>query len=313
MAQQRGRFAPSPSGRMHLGNIYCALMSWLYARSSGGQWILRIEDLDPSRSRESYARQIEDDLHWLGLTWDEGPQCGGEAGPYYQSLRTQRYRQYMQRLQSEGLVYPCFCTRGQLHAPNAPHAADGTLRYSGRCAALTPQQCAQLMQQRKPAYRLRMPQAQQRFTDGVCGEQCISADIYGDIIVRRSDGVFAYQLAVTADDADMHITQVVRGQDLLPSAAVQLAIYKMLGLREPQFYHIPLLCAPDGRRLCKRDESLHLGQLRSRYTAPQLLGRLAYLCGLQSTAQPCSAQQLLRQFRPSALPRASLTVPPDLF
>ena len=165
----RGRFAPSPSGRMHLGNIFCALMAWLPVRAAGGEMVLRIEDLDPDRSRMAYAAQIEDDLTWFGMDWDEGGSKGGPQGPYYQSQRTQRYRCYFEELRAKGLVYPCYCTRGELHAAQAPHREDGAPIYSGRCRSLTEEERARLAQSRRPAYRLMVPDREIAFTDGCQG------------------------------------------------------------------------------------------------------------------------------------------------
>ena len=246
----RGRFAPSPSGRMHLGNIFCALMAWLPVRAAGGEMVLRIEDLDPDRSRMAYAAQMEDDLTWFGMDWDEGGSKGGPYGPYYQSQRTQRYRRYFEELRAKGLVYPCYCTRGELHAAQAPHREDGAPIYSGRCRSLTEEERARLAQSRRPAYRLMVPDREIAFTDGCQGEfrENLLRDC-GDFIIRRSDGVFAYQLAVVADDGEMGITQVVRGCDLLDSTPRQLYLYELLGLSSPGIFpyspsYVPFRKAP---------------------------------------------------------------------
>ena len=188
----RGRFAPSPSGRMHLGNLFCALMAWLPVRAFGGEMVLRIEDLDPDRSKPEYARQIEDDLRWFGLDWDEGGEAGGPCGPYFQSQRQALYRECFARLKEKGLVYPCYCTRSELHDAQAPHREDGMPVYSGRCRTLSRQERETLAQTRKPAFRLMVPDREIVFQDGFQGEyrENLRRDC-GDFILRRSDGIFA--------------------------------------------------------------------------------------------------------------------------
>ena len=211
-----GRFAPSPSGRMHLGNVFSAMLAWLSVRSQGGEMVLRIEDLDPDRCRPAYAEVLKDDLRWLGLDWDR------EQTP--QSLRTEDYARAFDRLADLGLVYPCYCTRGELHAASAPHASDGRFVYAGTCRHLTQAQRAE--KTKAPAWRLMVPDRVYGFTDGLQGyyaenlaEQC------GDFIIRRADGVYAYQLAVVLDDGEGGVTQVVRGMDLLDSTPRQLYLY----------------------------------------------------------------------------------------
>lgn len=282
-----GRFAPSPSGRMHLGNVFSALLAWLSVRSQGGEMVLRIEDLDPDRCRPAYAETLMDDLRWLGLDWDR------EQTP--QSRRTAVYAEAFDRLAALGLVYPCYCTRDQLHAASAPHAADGRLLYSGACRNLTDAQRA--AKTKTPAWRLRVPDREYGFCDGLQGpvSQNLARDC-GDFIIRRADGVYAYQLAVVVDDAAGGVTQVVRGVDLLDSTPRQLYLYDLLGLNPPEFYHVPLLTAPDGRRLSKRDRDLDLGVLRQTHTPQQILGRLAWLAGLLDRPEPASAAELAAVF-----------------
>ena len=244
----KGRFAPSPSGRIHLGNILCCLLAWLSARQSGGRIVLRVEDLDTARCPRRYALQMEEDLRWLGLNWDEGPGSGGADGPYYQSERTARYQAALDRLADRGLVYPCFCTRAELHAASAPHREDGQVVYAGTCRRLTAAEAAERAGTRAPALRLRVPEEEITFTDGhmgVCREN-LARDC-GDFLLRRSDGMFAYQLAVVVDDAAMGVTQVVRGADLLSSTPRQLLLYRLLELPVPEFIHFPLLLAADWR------------------------------------------------------------------
>ncbi len=282
-----GRFAPSPTGVMHLGNAYSALLAWLSVRSAGGRMILRMEDLDPDRSRPAYADGVRRDLQWLGLDWD------AESEP--QSKRTDRYRTAFSRLEELGLVYPCYCTRAQLHAASAPHASDGQTVYPGTCRTLSP---ADRPAGRVPAWRIMVPDEEIAFRDVLMGpvRENLARDC-GDFIVRRSDGVYAYQLAVVVDDAEMGVTQVVRGCDLLHSTPRQLYLYRLLGHRPPEFCHVSLLCAPDGRRLSKRDGDLDLMALRARFTPEQLIGLLACAAGLQPKPSPVRARELAAHFR----------------
>lgn len=272
---------------MHLGNLFTALLAWLSVRADGGEFVLRIEDLDPDRSRAEYAEAIRDDLRWLGLDWDrEMP---------LQSTQTPVYAEQFERLRKRGLIYPCFCTRNELHAASAPHASDGTLLYAGTCRNLTPAQIAS--QTRKPAWRIRVPEETISFRDGVFGAVTQNlTTACGDFILRRSDGVYAYQLAVVCDDALGGITQVVRGCDLLPSTPRQIWLGRELGFVQPAYYHVPLLVAPDGRRLSKRERDLDMEHLRRRYTPEQLTGRLAFLAGLRSEVSAVAPKELAHGF-----------------
>lgn len=302
-AVTRGRFAPSPSGRMHLGNVFCALMAWLSARSAGGEMVLRIEDLDPDRCRPEYAALLESDLRWLGLDWD----MGGMAVPgYSQSQRSEIYREYYRALEQQGLLYPCFCTRAQ-RAASAPHLSDGRMIYSGHCRNLPPQEAARLQTLRRPAIRLRVPETDFAFQDALLGTQRGAYGALGDFIVRRSDGVYAYQLAVVVDDALMGITQVVRGRDLLDSTPQQILLYRLLGFSPPSFCHIPLLLSSDGRRLSKRDRDLDLGRLRES-RPEEIIGRLAVLGGLLERYEPVRARDLIPVFDVEKLPRGDIIV-----
>ena len=309
-----GRFAPSPSGRIHLGNILCCLLAWLSARQQGGKILLRIEDLDTARCPRRYADQMAEDLEWLGLTWDEGPGAGGPDGPYYQSERTALYQAALERLEARGLVYPCFCTRAELHAASAPHREDGQAVYPGTCRSLTPEEIAERRRTRAPALRLRVPDETWGFTDSHLGpfREKLARDC-GDVLLRRSDGLFAYQLAVVVDDAAMGVTEVVRGADLLPSTPRQLYLYHLLDLAPPRFRHVPLLLAPDGRRLSKRDADAGLDDLRPRMTAEALLGKLAYLAGFHPSAAPAPAEALLEEFDWDRVPREDIRIPEGFF
>lgn len=244
----KGRFAPTPSGRMHLGNVASSLVAWLSARSQDGTMVLRIEDLDPRAQSRENARLIEDDLTWLGLDWDEGP--------YYQSERSDIYTEAIELLRSKGLTYPCFCTRSELHAATAPHASDGTYVYAGTCRGLSAAEVARKSLERPGATRLRVPEGQDAFIafdDLAYGhiEENLATEC-GDFLIQRSDGVVAYQLAVVADDALMGVTEVVRGHDLLGSVARQQYLQDLLNYPHPAYGHVPLLIAPDGKRLSKR-------------------------------------------------------------
>lgn len=290
-----GRFAPTPSGRMHLGNVFSCLMAWLSARSAGGRIVLRIEDLDPRAQDRVVADRLMGDLEWLGLEWDEGP--------YWQSERTDIYEEAIRRLDDSGLTYPCFCTRAELHAATAPHASDGTYLYAGTCRNLTPEQIAERSCRRAPATRLRVPDEDDpagaiEFCDLAYGPQKeVLARECGDFLVRRSDGVFAYQLAVVVDDGLMGVNQVVRGRDLLGSCARQAYLARLLGLAAPAYGHVPLLTAPDGRRLSKRDQDLDLGALRQRgVPSRRIIGALAAAAGLAQKGEEASPEELLGRF-----------------
>lgn len=309
-----GRFAPSPSGRMHLGNALCALLAWLSAKSRGGRIVLRIEDLDPARCRREYALQLMDDLAWLGLSWDEGPQAGGANGPYFQSECAHLYAAALKTLREKAPVYECFCTRADLHAASAPHLSDGTVQYSGRCRALPKEERARLAAAgRRSALRIAVPDETVRFTDGHLGpfSQNLAAEC-GDFILRRSDGVFAYQLAVVVDDARMGVTQVVRGQDLLSSTPRQMYLQRLLGLPQPQYFHIPLLVNAAGQRLSKRDRALDFGALRARFSPQEVLGELAAMAGLLERPQPVCCGELAQLFSWDKVPARPVEVPARL-
>ena len=311
-----GRFAPSPSGRIHLGNILCCLLAWLSARQKGGRVILRIEDLDTARCPLRYGEQMCRDIQWLGLDWDEGPVIGGPSGPYEQSRRTALYQAALERLEAQGLVYPCFCTRAELHAASAPHREDGQVVYPGTCRGLTAEQAAERARRtgRAPALRLWVPEEEITFIDGHMGEygEWLPEDC-GDFLLRRSDGMFAYQLAVVVDDAAMGVTEVVRGADLLASTPRQLLLYRLLRLEAPAFYHFPLLLGSDGQRLSKRNADAGLDTLGERYTASEILGKLAYLAGFNPSAEPRSGESLLADFAWEKVPRADIRIPEGLF
>ena len=309
-----GRFAPSPSGRIHLGNILCCLLAWLSARQKGGRVLLRIEDLDIARCPRRYADQMVEDLRWLGLTWDVGPGREGGDGPYYQSERTALYQAALEKLEAQGWVYPCFCTRAELHAASAPHRSDGQTIYPGTCRSLTALEAAERAKKRAPALRLRVPEEEIAFLDGHMGPQRQRLDTEcGDFLLRRSDGLFAYQLAVVVDDAAMGVTEVVRGADLLSSTPRQLYLYHLLGLQPPRFIHFPLLLTHEGRRLSKRNADAGLDVLQDRYAPEEILGKLAFLAGFNPEARPGRAEDFLEVFSWEKVPWEDIRIPRGLF
>lgn len=292
-----GRFAPSPTGRMHAGNVFAALTAWLVAKSQGGKIVLRIEDLDAERSKREYVDAVQRDFESLGLTWDEGP--------YFQHDRAEAYRAAFDSLARRNLTYPCFCTRADLHAASAPHRGEKPV-YAGTCRNLTPTERAARAQERTPAQRLIVPHASKGFTDLVQGpyEQNLVRDC-GDFLVQRSDGAFAYQLAVVVDDAAQGVNSVVRGVDLLCSTPQQLYLQELLGLPHPTYAHIPLLVAERDRRLSKRDHDAALDALRERFKTPAgIIGHIAGIAGIAPTCDPATPEELLAAFDLEKLPAA---------
>ena len=282
-----GRFAPTPSGRMHLGNVFAALIAWCSVRSKNGEMVLRMEDLDTQRTSEEFAAVLRDDLGWLGLDYDRETPA--------QSKRSAVYDQYFEKMQDLGLLYPCYCTRSQLHSVNAPHLSDGTYVYAGTCRNLTEAQ--RQAYDRKPAWRVIVPDKTWSLTDRVQGDYSLNlATECGDMVVRRADGIYVYQLAVTVDDGEAGVTEVVRGMDLLSSAPRQMYLQELFGFAHPEYGHVPMLLAPDGRRLSKRDRDLDLGQLRLRITPEALIGTLAYSSNLIDRNVPISARELAQEF-----------------
>ena len=284
-----GRFAPTPSGRLHLGNILCAMLAYLSARSQGGRFLLRIEDVDVPRCPRRLAQQAIDDLRWLGFTWDEEP--------LYQSDRTDIYRAALERLTADGHIYPCFCTRAQLMSLAAPNLGDTQVVYNRACAALTPEEAAERAKTRAPAMRLRVPEEEISFVDGLFGAQRENlARDCGDFILRRSDGLYGYQLAVVVDDALSGVTEVVRGRDILSATPRQIYLQRLLGCPQPEYVHIPLLTDAQGRRLAKRDKDLDLTALSQRYTPEEILGWLACSAGLLPEVRPAPLESLIAVF-----------------
>jgi glutamyl-tRNA synthetase len=288
-----------------MGNLRTALLAWLFARCAGGQFVMRIEDLDQPRVRPGAAERMLSDLRWLGLDWDEGPDCGGPYAPYTQSERIHIYQHYLQKLQKAELVYPCYCSRAEIaHAASAPQqgAEDGP-RYPGTCRHLTAKQRSERAASRRPSYRIRVDDERLiTFTDLVAGpQQQHVQQAVGDFILCRSDGIFSYQFAVVIDDALMQINQVVRGADLLSSTARQIFLYETLGFPVPTFAHVPLIVDEQGKRLSKRIRSEGLDPLREAGTTPQeIIGQLAASCGLVESGTTSSPNELVQSYASSS-------------
>ncbi|MGM0557954.1 MAG: tRNA glutamyl-Q(34) synthetase GluQRS [Myxococcota bacterium] len=303
----RGRYAPSPTGPLHLGNVRTALISWLQARLVGGTYIMRNEDLDENRALEGCDEQIYEDLRWLGLDWDEGPDVGGPVGPYDQSERTHFYLDALLRLEEAGRVFRCYCSRKDVReAASAPHGSSGVI-YPGTCRELSPEEAEEARQRhpgRTPSWRYRVPPGQTSLEDIVSGpySQELDRDV-GDFVVRRADELYAYQLAVVVDDALMGVTDVVRGDDLLPSTPRQIELFRALELPVPEFWHIPLMYDEEGNRMSKRERSASLARLRDEQDArPEaIVGQLAASLGLVEPGAELSAQELLEDTTIDAL------------
>lgn len=322
----RGRLAPSPTGRPHLGNAFAFLVAWLDIRSQGGSLVLRMEDIDPVRSRPEHAASIIEDLRWLGLDWDEGPDTGGPCGPYTQSRRFDRYAALLEDFDRRGLLYPCYCTRKELRMlASAPHVGDEGAPYPGLCRKLSADERRRLENKdREAALRLNTDTALAGlgntqgvicFDDLVLGRQAFRlADCGGDFALRRSDGVFAYQLAVAADDADMGVSRVVRGEDLLLSTPRQILLFQLMGQTPPRYAHIPLLHDHAGERLAKRHQSLALAALREAGVKPEAVsGYLGFLAGCLDRQERAAPHELLANFKLASLAPKSLRVPFNIF
>ena len=312
---EKGRFAPSPSGRMHLGNIYTALLSWLSIKKKNGAWLLRIEDLDKERCKEEYSELILDDLKWLGLDWDEGPLKDSHSEQYFHSNRNSIYEKFYSKLVEQNLVYDCFCRRADLLALSAPQQSKpqslaNTMHvYSGKCKNLLPSQKEEFLKIRKPSKRFCVKESIDFFKDGHYGiYYCNLTEECGDFIIRRADGSFSYQLAVVIDDALMGVTEVVRGNDLLFSTFQQRALYTALNFVPPNFFHVPLLLSDDGRRLSKRDKDIDMSYFR-KYTTPQaLIGKIMFICGFINKEEPLSLKEALSIFDFQKLPKENLYI-----
>lgn len=308
----RGRFAPSPSGRLHVGNMLSSLLAWLDVKSLGGEMLFRLEDLDPDRSSYEKALYMADDLQWLGLDWDSGWN-GQKNDLYAQSCRTELYQSVFHDFEEKGLVYPCFCSRAQRLAASAPHP--GEMQDVGcGCTRLSLDERKALLSEKKHSYRIRVDTRNIHFTDDHYGPQSFTMRAgQDDFIVRRADGVFAYQLAVSYDDAVMGVTRVVRANDLLDSSPKQIWLIEQMGYEPPTYCHAPLLEVDGGRKMSKRNGDLCMLELRKNHTPQQLCGKLAYLAGLIPSPEPLSPKDLIHEFSWDKVPTDNILLPNDLF
>ncbi len=308
-----GRLAPSPTGGLHLGHARTFLVAWLSARSQGGRLIYRVEDLDASRARTEAIIEAQVDLRWLGFDWDEGPDVGGPARPYVQSERMAAYRASLERLKASELVYPCTCTRADIaRASSAPHAEEEGPNYPGTCAHRSAGD-AETLGDRPYAWRFRVPPGLVYWSDRVRGAMSLDPSrLGGDFLLDRPGVGPSYQLAVVHDDAAMGVTEVIRGDDLIPSTPRQILLYRALGWSPPEFGHIPLAEGPDGRRLAKRDGSLKLATIRQSGVDPaRLVGWLARSCGWSDRVEPSKPSAWLARFDLAALPKVPWIVHAD--
>jgi glutamyl-tRNA synthetase len=294
-----GRLAPSPTGAQHIGNARTFLLAWLSIRAQQGRMLLRIEDIDSPRVKAGAAEQAIADLRWLGLDWDEGPDCPGVAAPYVQSHRRALYAAALEQLIAAEWVYPCTCSRSDVaEAASAPHAIvghEGPI-YPGTCAT---RHAAEAHELKQPyAWRFRASRVDRVIDDRFMGRRQMNvARELGDFVVAKSDGSPAYQLAVVVDDHHMGVTEVLRGDDLLTSAFRQLELYEFFGWSPPQFAHVPLVVGPDGRRLAKRHGDTRLATLREQGVSPErLVGFLAWSCGLGDAPTACRPAELVAEF-----------------
>ncbi len=292
------RYAPSPSGRMHRGNARTALLAWLQARAVGGEIVLRIEDLDRDRCRPEFESALRVDLEWLGLDWDREQQRQSERGAIYDEA--------IRRLDAGGRLYPCFCTRAEVRAASAPHGPEPV--YPGTCRDLSAAAwAARLAAGRRPALRLRVEPETVAFEDLVLGSTELDVAALGDFVVRRADGLHAYQLAVVVDDGAAGVTHVLRGDDLLPSTPRQIVLHRLLALPPPQYAHVPLLYALDGERLAKRHGAETIASLRDAGATPAaVVGALAASVGLVAEGTVAGPSELIAAYgaHPGRLGRA---------
>jgi glutamyl-tRNA synthetase len=278
----RLRFAPSPTGHLHLGVARTALYNWLVARGSGGVFVLRIEDTDPERSTTEYLEAILEDLRWLGLDWDEGPEVGGPYGPYFQSQRAASYAPHLESLLRSGAAYRCFCTPEELAERRASASAGPSeaWRYDRRCLRLDEEERARLARQGRPSVvRFRVPEGRTSFDDLVQGAVDFDNAQFDDLVIARTDGTPTYNFAVVVDDLEMGITHVIRGSDHLTNTPKQILLWRALGVEPPRFGHVPLVMAPDGLVLSKRRGAMSIGEYRRRGYVPEALVNYMALLG----------------------------------
>ncbi|MGI5840294.1 MAG: glutamate--tRNA ligase [bacterium] len=297
----RVRMAPSPTGPVHVGNIRTALFNWLYARNQGGSFILRFEDTDISRSRPEYEQIIIDEFKWLGLNWDEGPDCGGSYGPYRQTEKIATYQGSAQKLLDSGWAYRCYCTMEELEKEREAAFAGGEVpRYSGHCRDLTPEQEKQYIREgRRPALRFRVPPGEKIvFNDLIRGRVEFDSDLLGDFVIVRPDGIPIYNFAVVIDDADMKITHVIRAEEHVSNTPRQILIYRALGLDLPKFAHVSMVLGPDRTKLSKRHGKAYVGQYREAGYLPEAMLNFLALIGWSPEGEQeiMSVAEITRQF-----------------
>ena len=286
----KGRFAPSPTGYIHLGNVWIALLSYISTRQQNGTYVVRMEDIDLQRSKRELGEALLDDLEWLGFEWDEGPRIGGSESTYWQSERQEYYANILECLALEKLIYPCFCNRARLQSiASAPHVGEVVHRYDGHCRHIDEEEVKILSAEKDPSLRLSIDSCDIEFTDRWQGVQHIHLeDELDDYVLRRGDGMYAYNLAVVLDDIAMGITEVIRGDDLLDTTGQQIYLYKTLqqclhakNITVPSYGHAPLLIDSEGHRLSKRQKSITIRELRdNQWSANRILGELAIAGGL---------------------------------
>jgi glutamyl-tRNA synthetase/nondiscriminating glutamyl-tRNA synthetase len=300
----RVRFAPSPTGQLHVGNARTALFNWLLARGSGATFVLRIEDTDAERSTPESEESILRDLRWLGLDWDEGPDVGGGSGPYRQSERLHLYESYANELVTSGQAYHCFCTREQLDAQRRAAVAAGLpAKYAGTCRTVTREEAeARIIAGERPAIRFRVPAGRDvTFPDAVRGEVRFHTDVIGDAVIMRADGTPAYNFAVVIDDALMEITHVIRGEDHISNTPRQILLYEALGFTPPTFAHLALVLGPDHSPLSKRHGATSVSEFREKGYLPEALVNYLALIGWSPRAGDDASelmpiQELARRF-----------------
>lgn len=291
-----GRFAPTPSGFMHAGNLLCAVIAYLSAKSKGGKFIIRIEDLDALRCPRSAALDIIDTLKAVGIESDEPI--------IWQSERTAAYQAAEKLLRTRAELYPCYCSRAELHAPEIARLPDGGILYPKTCKSLSAEQLAEKEKRGiKPSLRLSVPDEVITFTDGIMGERRQNlAKACGDFILRRSDGVYAYQLAVVVDDGESGVNEVVRGADLLYDTPRQIFLQRLLGLPTPVYFHIPLVCDGSGRKLSK-SEGDSAKQLLKTHTPQQIIGALAFAANIIDEPRPIDIKDLIPYYSADKVPK----------
>jgi glutamyl-tRNA synthetase len=283
----RVRFAPSPTGHLHIGSARTALFNYLFARHAKGSFILRIEDTDRERSADMFEKSILDDLSWLGLDWDEGPQADGEYGPYYQSQRQTVYQEAAKRLLSEGKAYYCYCSPEALEEQRRRASAAGKMpKYEGTCFGLAAQDQERLRAEgKKPTVRFHVPPGTIELNDLLHGRVSFASDVIGDFIILRSDGTASFNFAVVVDDALMKITHVIRGEDHLPNTPRHVLLCQALGYSLPVYVHHPLVMGKDGGKLSKRHGATSISEYRKTGYLPEAIANYLALLGWSSESE----------------------------